>query len=70
MAKIEQLELEGHRSEIIVDVKNLVEKYRKIFDWHVPDIDQDVADKLILAEVRKADSSWPLDLSRNHHKRQ
>lgn len=54
MAKIEQLELEGHRSGIIVDVKRLVEKYRKIFDWDVPDIDQGDADKLILAEVRKA----------------
>ena len=54
VVKIEQLESEGHRSGIIVDVKKLVEKYRKIFDWDVPDIDQGVADRLILAEVRKA----------------
>ena len=54
MAKIEQLELDGHRNEIIADVKRLVEKYRAIFDWDVPDIDQNVADKLILAEMRKA----------------
>ncbi|GBL45568.1 hypothetical protein SFMTTN_1378 [Sulfuriferula multivorans] len=54
MAKIEQLELEGHRSEIIADVKSLVEKYRAIFDWDVPEIDQNLADKLILAEMRKA----------------
>lgn len=54
MATIEQIELEGHRSEIIADVKSLVEKYRAIFDWDVPEIDQDVADKLILVEMRKA----------------
>ena len=54
MATIEQMELEGHRSEIIADVKSLVEKYRAIFDWDVPEIDQDVADKLILVEMRKA----------------
>ena len=54
MAQIEQLELDGHRSGIIADVKKLVEKYRAIFDWDVPDIDQTVADKLILTEVRKA----------------
>lgn len=54
MAKMEQLELEGHRSEIITDVKNLVEKYRAIFDWDVPEVDQRAADKLILAEIRKA----------------
>ena len=54
MARIEELELEGHRADIIADVKELVEKYRKIFDWDVPDIDQSSADKLILSEVRKA----------------
>jgi hypothetical protein len=54
VAKIEEKELEGHRDQIISEVKKLVEKYRAIFDWDVPDIDQTVADKLILTEVRKA----------------
>ena len=53
-SQIEQKELEEHRDEIIADVKKMVEKYRAIFDWNVPDIDQTVADKLILGEVRKA----------------
>lgn len=54
MAKsIEQIELENHRSEIISDMKELVEKYRAIFDWDVPEINQNVADKLILVEMRK-----------------
>ena len=54
VAKIEEKELEGHRSQIISDVKKLVEKYRAIFDWDVPDIDRVAADKLILTEVRRA----------------
>lgn len=54
MEKIEQLELDEHRSQIIADVKSLVEKYRAIFDWDVPEIDQNVADSLILAAIRKA----------------
>jgi hypothetical protein len=54
MAEIEQVELDRHRGELIADVKSLVEKYRAIFDWDVPDIDQPAADKLILAAVRKA----------------
>ena len=54
MAKIEQLELEAHRGQMIKDVKKLVEKYRAIFDWDVPDIDQGYADKLILVEIRQA----------------
>lgn len=39
---------------MIKDVKKLVEKYRAIFDWDVPDIDQGYADKLILVEISKA----------------
>jgi hypothetical protein len=54
MASIEQTELQQYRGAIIGDVEKLVEKYRAIFDWNVPDIDQTVADRLILAEVRKA----------------
>jgi hypothetical protein len=54
VANIEQKELQSHRDEIIADVKKMVEKYRAIFDWDVVDIDQTVADKLILVEVRKA----------------
>ena len=54
MARVEERELEGHRAEIIADVKKMVEKYRKIFDWDVPDIDQAAADRLIVSEVRKA----------------
>jgi hypothetical protein len=54
MAGIEQLELNAHRGEIIAGMKSLVEKYRTIFDWDVPDINQGLADKLILAEMRKA----------------
>lgn len=54
MAIIEQMELIRHRSDITTDVKSLVDKYRAIFDWDVPEIDQNVADKLILVEIRNA----------------
>ena len=54
MERIEQMELDGHRSQIIADVKGVVEKYRAIFDWDVPEIDQNAADMLILAAIRKA----------------
>jgi hypothetical protein len=53
MASIEQIELQQYRGAIVSDVRKLVEKYRAIFDWNVPEIDQALADKLILAEVRK-----------------
>jgi len=54
LVQIEQKKLEAHRDEIVAEVKKMVEKYRKRFDWDVPDIDHAVADKLIVLEVRKA----------------
>jgi len=54
VAIIEQMELIRHRSDIITDVKALVDKYRKIFGFDVPELDENVADKLILVEVHNA----------------
>lgn len=51
---MEQLELDAYRSEIEDDMRSLVEKYRKIFDWDIPEIDQRAADKLILTALRVA----------------
>lgn len=54
MEKIENIEMDAHREQLISDVKKLVEKYRSIFGWDVPDNDQAFSDKLILAAIRKA----------------
>lgn len=54
MKKMEQLELDAYRSEIATDVGDLVEKYRRIFGWDIPEVDQEAADKLILAAMHKA----------------
>ena len=53
MSKIEEVELDAHRSQIVADMKGLVQKYRAIFGWDIPDIDQKSADKLILGAIRK-----------------
>ena len=54
MNKMEQLELDAYRGEIVTDMRSLVEKYRRIFDWDIPEVDQLAADKLIVAAMRKA----------------
>ena len=54
MARIEQLELDAHREKLIADVKGLVDKYRSIFEWDVPEIDEHASDKLILGAIRQA----------------
>jgi hypothetical protein len=54
MKKMEQLELDSYRSEIAENMSSLVEKYRRIFGWDIPEIDQYAADKLILTAMHKA----------------
>ena len=51
MPKLEQFEIEAHRGEIVRDVRHLVETYRAVFDWDVPDIDQAAADRLMTEVV-------------------
>ena len=54
MADIERLEMEAHRAQLTSDVKRLVEKYRAIFDWDVPEVDEACSDRLILQALRQA----------------
>lgn len=54
MKKMEQLELDAYRSEIVADMRSLVEKYRRIFGLDIPEIDQHAADKLILVAMHTA----------------
>ena len=54
MATMEQIELEGHREQLMADVRGLVEKYRTIFEWDIPEVDERASDKLILGAIRQA----------------
>ena len=54
MAEIEQLEMDAHRGQLVADLKALVEKYRAIFDWDVPEVDEALSDRLILKALRQA----------------
>ena len=54
MAQMEQLELDAHRWQLVADVQALVERYRSIFEWDIPEIDQARSDRLILQAMRDA----------------
>lgn len=54
MVKIEQLEMDAHRAQLNEDMDDLVEKYRSIFGWDVPDIDVPLSDQLICDALRQA----------------
>jgi len=54
MVKIEQLEMNAQRAQLNGDMKGLVEKYRSIFGWDVPEIDVTLSDRLIFEALRDA----------------
>ncbi|HUM98905.1 MAG: hypothetical protein B7X12_01645 [Halothiobacillus sp. 20-53-49] len=54
MSQIEQIEMDHHRAQLLGDVRQLVEKYRTIFDWDIPDVDQKAADHEIIEGLRAA----------------
>jgi len=54
MKKIEKREMDAHHEELVADVKSLVEKYRSIVEWDVPEMDETLCDKLVMAALRKA----------------
>jgi len=54
MESIEDLEMTSRRAQLGQDLQALVEKYRKIFDWDVPEIDEVRADRLTLQAMRQA----------------
>jgi len=54
MPKLEQIEIDRYRQQISDDVEKLVDKYRRIFDWDIPETDEPEAKRLILAAIRQA----------------
>jgi hypothetical protein len=51
---IEDIEMDKQRKSLDKDVDKLVDKYIKIMDWDIPDIDGPKARQLILDEIKQA----------------
>ncbi len=54
MGRIEELEMDAHRAALESDVRQLVEKYRAIFGWDVPEVDEALSQRLITTAMRRA----------------
>ncbi len=54
MAKIEELEMDAHSAQLKSDVRGLVHKYRAIFGWEVPEVDEALSERLIVKALRQA----------------
>ena len=54
MAQIEEIEMDAHRAQLKSDVRGLVDKYRAIFGWDVPEVDEVLSDRLIVKALHQA----------------
>ena len=54
MGRLEELEMDAHRAALESDVRLLVEKYRAIFGWDVPEVDEALSQRLITTAMRRA----------------
>ena len=54
MARIEEVEMDAHRAQLKSDVSGLVDKYRAIFGWDVPEVDEALSQRLIVKALRQA----------------
>lgn len=54
MAKIEELEMDAYRGQLKSDLWRLFDKYRAIFGWDVPEVDETLSERLIIESLRRA----------------
>jgi len=64
MTDIQNIEIERYHDKIVKDLRHLLEKYREIMAWDVPENDPVEADRLIfeaihtgLSEIEKAEKT-------------
>ncbi len=53
MSDIQKTELARYHNEMVDDVKSLVEKYRRIMDWDIPENDSGRANSLVIEALKE-----------------
>ncbi len=54
MTDMQHIEINRYKDEIIDDVKQLIEKYRKAMDWDIPENDDKKSDRVIFEAIETA----------------
>jgi hypothetical protein len=54
MTDVQNIEIERYHEKIVDDLRHIVEKYREIMSWDVPENDPVEADRLIFQAIRAA----------------
>jgi len=54
MSQIQEIEIKRYHDRIVKDMRHLIERYREIMAWDVPENDPDEADRLIFNALHAA----------------
>jgi hypothetical protein len=54
MSDSEQIEIARYHQEIVADVRHLLDKYLRILEWDVPDVEEQGGRDLVLRAVKAA----------------
>jgi len=54
MSDMQEIEIERYHKRIVKDMRHLIERYREIMAWDIPENDPVEADKLIFKAVHAA----------------
>ena len=54
MSSLEEIEMEKRRKALDKDVASLVDKYLRVMEWDIPDVDEPKAKQMILDEIKQA----------------
>ncbi len=54
MSEAQKIEIQRYHKELIKDVASLVDKYRRIMEWDIPESDEREGDRLIFKAIQDA----------------
>lgn len=54
MSEIHEIEIRRYQQELLEDVRSLVDKYRCVMEWDIPDNDEKESDRVIFEALRKS----------------
>jgi len=54
MSESQKIELQRHHKELVKDVASLVDKYRRMMEWDIPESDESEGDRLIIEAIQNA----------------
>lgn len=54
MSESQKIEIQRYHKELVKDVASLVDKYRRIMEWDIPESNEIEGDKLIFEAIQDA----------------